>query len=83
MTTEKKQCSKMILIAVIGGNRQCLNNAKVERDGKLYCHIHDPEYIKTKRNSQYARWDEVIYPSEVCLRIYIYHEISVAEEKGG
>jgi len=27
---------------------QCSRKAIVERDGKWYCKIHDPEYIKTK-----------------------------------
>ena len=27
---------------------QCWKQATVERDGKWYCSIHDPEYIKTK-----------------------------------
>ncbi len=31
---------------------QCNNKPVVTRDGKLYCKIHDPEYIKGKK----AKW---------------------------
>ena len=49
---EKKQCQ-----AQVYGDRfshQCQKNAVAERDGKFYCMVHDPEYIKEKRR----KWDE-------------------------
>lgn len=43
------------------GNRdvfghQCNNKPVVTRKGKLYCKIHDPEYIKQKDAKQRAKW---------------------------
>jgi hypothetical protein len=36
---------------------QCKNKAVVERDGKWYCRIHDPEYVKEKRQKRFAEKD--------------------------
>src|SRR5262249_22329626 len=40
----------------------CMNRAKVERGGKWYCAIHDPERVKTKQAKWEAdfqkRWDQ-------------------------
>ncbi len=36
---------------------QCSKQATVTRDGKAYCAIHDPEYIKEKEISQKAKYD--------------------------
>ena len=59
MTTEKKQerCSARILDSGGWHHYQCQKKATVERDGKLYCTIHDPEYIKAKREKQEAEWE--------------------------
>jgi hypothetical protein len=40
---------------------QCNNEAKVERDGKSYCRIHDPEYIKAKREKR-----DLAYQAKCC-----------------
>ena len=52
-----EQCS-----ATIWGERvqswQCQKKAVIERDGKLYCRIHDPEYIKAKQEKKQAEWDK-------------------------
>jgi len=37
---------------------QCNNKAVVERDGKWYCKIHDPEYIKQKDAERQAKRDK-------------------------
>ncbi len=34
---------------------QCDNPPKVERDGKTYCTIHDPEYIKAKEEIRQSK----------------------------
>ena len=34
----------------------CEKRSKVERDGKAYCTIHDPEYIKAKDAVRNAKW---------------------------
>ncbi len=36
---------------------QCGNKAIVSREGKNYCRIHDPEYIKAKQAEREAKWD--------------------------
>jgi hypothetical protein len=36
---------------------QCSKAAKVERDGKHYCTIHDPEYKAAKDKERQAAWD--------------------------
>ncbi len=58
MFTKGEQCSER----VSDGGRwpryyQCTKKAVVERDAKHYCKIHDPEYIKAKRQAQCDKWD--------------------------
>ena len=54
----KKQCSKMVNNSKYEVEPHlCANPAKVERDGKWYCRIHDPEYIKYKAANQKATRD--------------------------
>jgi uncharacterized Zn finger protein (UPF0148 family) len=45
---EDKRCSVMIWDSGGWHRYQCTKHVKVERDGKFYCAIHDPEYIKLK-----------------------------------
>jgi uncharacterized Zn finger protein (UPF0148 family) len=35
----------------------CGNRAKVERNGKFYCGIHDPVAVRAKRDARNAKWD--------------------------
>lgn len=56
-TTEPKhKCEKMVFSDY--RHCPCRNNASVEREGKWYCGIHDPEKIKKKREEQDKRWEE-------------------------
>jgi len=41
-----------------GRGYQCQNKPVVTEDGKLYCRIHSPEYVKAKRVKQQAKWDK-------------------------
>ena len=41
-----------------GVNYQCTKKPTIERDGKLYCKIHDPEYIKAKQAEWQATFDK-------------------------
>lgn len=34
----------------------CKNAAKVERDGRFYCGVHDPEKDKARRAARDAKW---------------------------
>jgi len=42
---------------------QCKRPVKVEREGKWYCTIHDPEYIKSRQEKHTAK-----YKSECCSK---------------
>ena len=51
MAVNKKQCSVMVAPPGMWGSFQqhkCKKTAIVTRDGKVYCKIHDPEYIEQK-----------------------------------
>lgn len=37
---------------------QCCNKPVATRDGKLYCRIHDPEYIKEKDATRRTKWQK-------------------------
>ena len=58
--TEKKaglgQCQERIWEG--WNKRRCENNAKVIRDGKAYCTVHDPIYIRAKRQAKTAMWNK-------------------------
>ena len=38
-------------------HHQCENKATNTKDGRRYCKIHDPEYIKAKSTEKLAQWD--------------------------
>lgn len=40
---------------MMGG--RCLKPAKVQRDGKWFCTIHDPERVKSRQAKREATWD--------------------------
>ncbi len=50
-------CSKRVF-GDRGFDYGCTKPATVERDGKWYCKIHDPEYIKQKDNVRQVKWDK-------------------------
>lgn len=53
--TEIRHCSYQVQS---GGSRYtCQNPAKVERDGKDFCTIHDTEYVKARRAKQQAKYE--------------------------
>lgn len=53
----KRKCSAPVVYDTWGHTHQCEKGAVVERDGKWYCKIHDPEYIKEKAAKSKAKWD--------------------------
>jgi len=53
-----QRCSAKVLYDSWGYRHQCLHNAKVERDGKWFCPIHDPVRLAEKRAAQEAKRDE-------------------------
>ena len=56
---------------IYSGNwpRQCTNKAKVCRDGKWFCTVHDPEYMKKKDKERKDKIDrEIAVSNEVQRR---------------
>ena len=56
--TTKRQCSVMVSNNTGFYSHPCYESATVERNGKWYCTIHDPEYIKAKDAEQMAIYDK-------------------------
>lgn len=55
---ELGQCSGTVLESGTWPHyHQCTRKAVVARDGKSYCTIHDPEYIKEKDRKRREAWD--------------------------
>lgn len=54
MATEKIQCCKKMWDRI--GSYPCSKPAKIERDGKWYCTVHDPERVKQKEAIRRAKW---------------------------
>jgi hypothetical protein len=52
------QCSQMVF--GVGGwySHHCAKRPKVIRDGKKYCTVHDPEYIKAKEEEKRKDWEK-------------------------
>jgi len=53
-----KQCSYDVIYDSWCHTHKCQKKAVVERDGKFYCKIHDPEYVKAKDEARTAKWDK-------------------------
>lgn len=54
----KGQCSATVPEG-LWSSHQCSKKAKVNREGRLYCTIHDPEYIKKKDEKEEEKWREM------------------------
>lgn len=54
MSEAKQKCCAKIYSNY--GNSSCQKNAKVERSGKHYCGIHDPERLKERREAKTEKW---------------------------
>ncbi len=87
--SDKKRCSVKVYPNEKWGSfypHQCEKTAVVERNGKWYCKIHDPEYIKVKdaeRSRKYEiehnkRMAEII-ASKACIKINPDNPLAVAE----
>ncbi len=56
----KHQCSEKVSSEGSWGSfhqHKCQRPATIERDGKWYCKIHDPEYIKEKDKARTEEWE--------------------------
>lgn len=68
---DRKKCCKEVWVNVgFGRFRQCSRTGTIERDGKLYCKVHDPVEVKRKNDAAEAaykakqmanheRWDDL------------------------
>lgn len=56
MERTKRQCSAIISIDN-WHTAHCSKPAKIERDGKWFCGIHDPEYIKVKESKREVKYE--------------------------
>ena len=52
---EKRQCQERVFNGRLP-DYQCQKKAVVDRDGKFYCKVHDPEYIKEKKRKWHERF---------------------------
>lgn len=52
-------CCKRIFTGLTFRGHPCRKPAKIERDGKHYCAIHDPEYVKARAENRHAKYIEV------------------------
>jgi ferric-dicitrate binding protein FerR (iron transport regulator) len=56
----KKQCCKRVFPRERWGafhEYNCTKPAIIERNGKWYCKIHDPEYVDAKNKEKHERWN--------------------------
>ena len=54
---EKHQCSAKVSDSSGWHGFPCGINATILYDGKYYCKIHSPEYVKAKRGKANAKWE--------------------------
>jgi len=55
---DSKKCQGRVLGSGGWHSYQCGNKPKVERDGKLYCGVHDPIRLQKKREEKQKEWKE-------------------------
>jgi len=59
MKEENNQCSKTVYNAKGWYSYPCSKKFYIERDGKMYCKIHDPEYIKAKDKKREEKYEKL------------------------
>ena len=55
-TKDKIRCEERIYENFYSS--QCQKTAKVERNGKWYCGIHDPEKVKARQDARQKKWED-------------------------
>ena len=55
---EVPRCSGDVWVSTgrFGRHAKCPNRGKVQRDGKWWCGMHDPERVAAKENARRAKW---------------------------
>lgn len=64
MTEEIKYCEEVMWDRYNHRHFHCNNKAKIYRNGKWYCGIHDPDKIAEKKRLQQEKWDKKWAESE-------------------
>ena len=56
----KRKCSQHVFSGERGdiGGHPCPISATIERDGKMWCHVHDPVAVQKRRKRQEEGWRE-------------------------
>lgn len=87
MNPEKHQCSAKIDFDTWGHTTPCKRSATIERDGKWYCKIHDPEYRKQRATERTKVWEKKFnadvagnIAETACLKINPDNPRAVAEQ---
>jgi len=60
METKKEKCCQNVVDSGSYHSRKCSHNAKVVRNGKHYCGIHDPVAVAKRDKQKQERWDKKI-----------------------
>lgn len=80
MTTEAKTCCRSTWTG--RWINHCHNKAKVERDGKWYCGIHDPEAVKQKRDKRNAAYEAELKETQARIDARAKAEAEMARRAG-
>lgn len=81
MEYQKQRCEEKVWDSSSWHSYQCTRNAKVERDGKHYCTIHDPIRIKEKQDKKHKKWKEK-FEKESKDHEYQYSAVAYCKKKG-
>lgn len=72
MSLEGQKCCETVRDAgytMIAHWSPCSNKAKVERDGKFYCGVHDPERLKAKQAARDAESQRVVKLARLDIKL--------------
>jgi len=65
----KARCATTVYGSGNFGGWPCIKPVKVERNGMMYCTIHDPEYVKAKNDKRQLKWEKEFADNQAeCLR---------------
>lgn len=54
-----ERCSEQVYDSIgFGHFYQCSKRGVITRDDKLYCKVHDPEYVAAKKKMRESKWEE-------------------------
>lgn len=71
MKINKEQCSEKVWDSTSWYSYPCSKKAIIEREEKMWCKIHDPEYKKEKKAKQEEKYEEL-----KCKKCWYYFDKS-------